>query len=77
MNIKKIVTSIFALTLIGTTVATSAMAYTKKEAYNADYNYKGNSNNLSWNYIGGPSVATTAASNSSGNQSIKIYLCQC
>lgn len=68
MNIKKIVTSIFALTIIGTTVTTSVMAYTKKEAYNVDYNYKGNSNNLSWNYIGGSSVATTAASNSSSNK---------
>ena len=66
--LKKITAGVVSLGLIGTAVATSAMAYTKKEAYNADYNYKGNSNNLSWNYIGGPSVATTAGSNSSGYQ---------
>lgn len=75
--LKKITAGVVSLGLIGTAVATSAMAYTKKEAYNADYNYKGNSNNLSWTYIGGPSVATTAGSNSSGNKYtryIQVYV---
>lgn len=65
--IKKITTGIVSLGLVGSLIATSAMAV-DKEVYNENYKYRGNSKNLTWTYTGDSYSAATTGSNSSGNK---------